>query len=71
MPQVGAPNHTPQNLCVARFRKIDDEAHGLRAQRPAEFFGNGISDLTRQCVGRLVTWPQHGEHDDRRACPPP
>src|SRR5882724_8760755 len=65
--EIGAANHAAENLGVPGLGEIGHEAHGLRPQRPAKFFRNGVPDLTRQCVGRLVTWPQHGEHDDRLA----
>src|SRR5882762_1524917 len=67
VPQIGAANHATENLGVAGLWEIADEPHGLRAQRPAEFLRDGIPNPAPQGVGRVVTWTQHHEHDDRLA----
>src|SRR6266446_10890837 len=65
--EIRAANHAAENLGVAGLWEIADEPHGLRAQRPAQLIRDGIPNLAPQRVGRVVTWTQHHEYDDRLA----
>src|SRR6266436_2263121 len=63
-PRVTSRAHL-ENLRKLGFNRLSMGIQDLHADVQKAVHRIQPYELTRQCIGRLVTRPQHGEHDDR------